>query len=364
MDSAERQKCFAEGRDVEPPRTADDEDALLILPSHTPPRLGFGAMSTSESGVGLDLCEAEQSALARKYVLKSELYVDEPWSHAGPRSVSPFSPCAASRMPHIFAAARLSRDSVLWDLGCGDGRVLHEAAARYGCRCVGVEIDAPCLDRCRARADAMGPDVASVCTWHLADMTAIPPGSLGADDALAPGVPSPSVLLIFITGHGLVALSPWLKREWLYAPTPFAVVTCVEALDACIDYELGVFGQGGESRVGGVSRPDARQVRRVRHPEGRRVGGVGGDATGTPRMRPERRRRPQTRRRQAGPRRRRFPRASRVGPAVSAGGPGHRLEPRRGHGRRDVSVRVGGDDVGRRRRRSRRGLVGGGGCVP
>ena len=230
-------------RTFEPPRTADDEDALLILPSHTPPRLGFGAMSTSESGVGLDLCEAEQSALAREYVLKSELYVDEPWSHAGPRSVSPFSPCAASRMPHIFAAARLSRDSVLWDLGCGDGRVLHEAAARYGCRCVGVEIDAPCLDRCRARADAMGPDVASVCTWHLADMTAMPPGSLGADDALAPGVPSPSVLLIFITGHGLVALSPWLKREWLTAPKPFAVVTCVEALDACIDYELGVFGQ-------------------------------------------------------------------------------------------------------------------------
>ena len=200
-------------------------------------------MSTCESGVGLDLCEAEQSALAREYVLKSELYVDEPWSHAGPRSVSPFAPCAASRLPHIFAAARLSRDSVLWDLGCGDGRVLHEAAARYGCRCVGVEIDAPCLDRCRARADAMGPDVASVCSWHLADMTAMPPGSLGADDALAPDVPAPSVLLLFITGHGLVALSPWLKREWLTAPKPFAVVTCVEALDACIDYELGVFGQ-------------------------------------------------------------------------------------------------------------------------
>jgi hypothetical protein len=226
-----------------PPRTADDFNAARINLPSTHPSCSSCAMSTSESGVGLDLCEAEQSALAREYVLKSELYVDEPWSHAGPRSVSPFAPCAASRLPHIFAAARLSRDSVLWDLGCGDGRVLHEAAARYGCRCVGVEIDAPCLDRCRARADAMGPDVASVCSWHLADMTAMPPGSLGADDSLAPDVPAPSVLLLFITGHGLVALSPWLKREWLTAPKPFAVVTCVEALDACIDYELGVFGQ-------------------------------------------------------------------------------------------------------------------------
>ena len=63
----------------------------------------------------LDLCEAEQSELARRYVLTSELYVEEPWSHAGPRSVSPFAPCAASRLPHVFDAARLTGDSVLWD---------------------------------------------------------------------------------------------------------------------------------------------------------------------------------------------------------------------------------------------------------
>jgi hypothetical protein len=76
----------------------------------------------------LDLCEAEQSALAREFVLTSKLYVDEPWSHAGPKSISPFAPCAETRLPHIFDAARISPDSVLWDLGCGDGRVLHEAA--------------------------------------------------------------------------------------------------------------------------------------------------------------------------------------------------------------------------------------------
>ena len=61
----------------------------------------------------LDLCEAEQSELARRYVLTSELYIEEPWSHAGPRSVSPFAPCAASRLPHVFAASRLTGDSVL-----------------------------------------------------------------------------------------------------------------------------------------------------------------------------------------------------------------------------------------------------------
>ena len=34
---------------------------------------------------------------------------------------------------------------VLWDLGCGDGVVLIEAAKRCGCRCVGLDIDQPSL---------------------------------------------------------------------------------------------------------------------------------------------------------------------------------------------------------------------------
>ena len=134
----------------------------------------------------LDLCEAEQSALAREHVLTARLYTDDPHSHAGPRSISPFAPCCASRLPVVYDAARLTRDSVVWDLGCGDGRVLHDAAARYGCRCVGVEIDATCLRRCASRAKSRGPVVENLCRWHLADVTAAPEGVLGRDDALAP----------------------------------------------------------------------------------------------------------------------------------------------------------------------------------
>jgi hypothetical protein len=191
--------------------------------------------SLDATGVALDLCEKEQSALARQYVLSSALDTNEPWSHAGPRSISPFAPCASSRVPHILAAARLDERSVLWDLGCGDGRVLHEAAARYGCRCVGIEIDKPCLVECERNAKLCGEEVDSKCSWHLNDITSLPPGSLGRDDALGANVPSPTVLLLFITGHGLCALSKWLKREWETASKPFAVITCVEALDTCVD---------------------------------------------------------------------------------------------------------------------------------
>ena len=219
-------------------------------PRYTPPPLTV---------MTLDLCEAEQSALAREHVLTARLYADDPHSHAGPRSISPFAPCCASRLPLVYDAARLTRDSVVWDLGCGDGRVLHDAAARYGCRCVGVEIDATCLRRCASRAKSRGPVLENLCRWHLADVTAAPEGVLGRDDALAPGTPAPTVVIVFVTGHGLRAISPWLKREWERAPRPFTIVTCVESLDACVDYRDGVSFDDFDPRA---ANPDGWEVYR------------------------------------------------------------------------------------------------------
>ena len=224
-----------------------------------------------ETNVGLDLCETEQSELARQYVLTQQLGTNEEWSHSGPKSISPFAPCASSRcvfpiyhilptdcpyetdiffhhprVPHILDAARLDSSSVLWDLGCGDGRVLHEAAARYGCRCVGVEIDKVCLEASEKRAEALGDLVTKNCSWLLKDITNLPVGSLGTDDAVAINTPSPTIVMLFVTGHGLCALSGWLKREWETAAKPFAVVTCVEALDKCVDLiSIGGSNDGG-----------------------------------------------------------------------------------------------------------------------
>jgi precorrin-6B methylase 2 len=41
----------------------------------------------------------------------------------------------------LLQMARVQKDDVLYDLGCGDGRVLVLAAQKYGCRAVGYEID-------------------------------------------------------------------------------------------------------------------------------------------------------------------------------------------------------------------------------
>jgi SAM-dependent methyltransferase len=40
----------------------------------------------------------------------------------------------------MLEMARVTKDDVVYDLGCGDARFLTTAAKKYGCRCVGVEL--------------------------------------------------------------------------------------------------------------------------------------------------------------------------------------------------------------------------------
>lgn len=41
----------------------------------------------------------------------------------------------------MLKVANPTHNDVLWDLGCGDGRVLIEAVKTYGCKAYGIEID-------------------------------------------------------------------------------------------------------------------------------------------------------------------------------------------------------------------------------
>ena len=121
---------------------------------------------------------AEQDGLLKKYYLNGAVakQVEERWHANGPQSVSPFVPCASGRIPVALRAARLTSTDVLWDIGCGDGRILHQAAAQYGCTCVGIEIDATCVAEARERAENQG--VGHLCTFLCADMMGLEPGRL------------------------------------------------------------------------------------------------------------------------------------------------------------------------------------------
>ncbi len=57
------------------------------------------------------------------------------------RALGPFLSTPDQLIEPLLDLAQLHSDSVLVDLGCGDGRILRAAAKRHGCRAVGVESD-------------------------------------------------------------------------------------------------------------------------------------------------------------------------------------------------------------------------------
>ncbi|HEX5069819.1 MAG TPA: class I SAM-dependent methyltransferase [Vicinamibacterales bacterium] len=56
----------------------------------------------------------------------------------------------------MLTMARVTRTDVVYDLGCGDGRILIAAATRFGARGVGVEIDPELVKQARAAVARAG----------------------------------------------------------------------------------------------------------------------------------------------------------------------------------------------------------------
>lgn len=68
----------------------------------------------------------------------------------------PFVPSRLDVVSEMLSLARLKRDDTLYDLGSGDGRIVIEAARRFGVRGVGVEIDPERIQKAKAKARAAG----------------------------------------------------------------------------------------------------------------------------------------------------------------------------------------------------------------
>jgi len=56
-------------------------------------------------------------------------------------SLAPYVPSPPDVVEKMLQMADLKEGEMLYDLGCGDGRILIMAARKYGANCVGVELD-------------------------------------------------------------------------------------------------------------------------------------------------------------------------------------------------------------------------------
>ena len=75
------------------------------------------------------------------------------------RNVSvPYVPTPPDTVEALLRLAEVTSRDVVYDLGCGDGRVVIAAATRYGARGLGVEIDPERAQEARARVRATNLD--------------------------------------------------------------------------------------------------------------------------------------------------------------------------------------------------------------
>jgi SAM-dependent methyltransferase len=68
----------------------------------------------------------------------------------------PFVPTPYEVIEDMLRFAELKKGDVLYDLGCGDGRIVIEAAKRAGIRAVGIDIDPQRIEESRENAKLVG----------------------------------------------------------------------------------------------------------------------------------------------------------------------------------------------------------------
>ncbi len=81
---------------------------------------------------------------------------------------SVFVPTPQDIVEKMLEMAAVQQTDVVFDLGSGDGRIVHTAAKKYGCKAVGYELDKELVEQSRATAEAAG--VKSLVIFEVKDL--------------------------------------------------------------------------------------------------------------------------------------------------------------------------------------------------
>jgi cyclopropane fatty-acyl-phospholipid synthase-like methyltransferase len=114
------------------------------------------------------------------------------------QSLAPYASTPEDVVDRMLVLAGTTRDDVLYDLGCGDGRIPIAAAKTYGARGVGIDIDPRRIEESRANAKAAGVE-------HLVEFR--------VEDALQTDVSRATVVTLYMLASGNAKLRPMLTRQ-------------------------------------------------------------------------------------------------------------------------------------------------------
>jgi SAM-dependent methyltransferase len=87
------------------------------------------------------------------------------------QSLAPYVPTPQQVVEKMLELAQVTSADTVYDLGCGDGRIVITAAKKYGAHGVGVDIDPQRIEESRANAKAAG--VEKLVTFRLEDATKV-----------------------------------------------------------------------------------------------------------------------------------------------------------------------------------------------
>jgi SAM-dependent methyltransferase len=115
-----------------------------------------------------------------------------------PTNLAPYVPTPAEVVDRMLAFAKVGPKDVLYDLGCGDGRIVIAAAKKYGARGVGVDIDPQRINESIANARKAG--VEKLVTFSL-------------EDAMKTDVSKATVVTLYLLSFANVQLRPILQKQ-------------------------------------------------------------------------------------------------------------------------------------------------------
>jgi SAM-dependent methyltransferase len=117
---------------------------------------------------------------------------------ASPTNLAPYVPSSPEVVDRMLTLAKVGPKDVVYDLGCGDGRIVIAAAKKYGARGVGVDIDAERINEAIANARKAG--VEKLVTFKV-------------QDALKTDVSGATVVTLYLLTFGNLQLRPILQEQ-------------------------------------------------------------------------------------------------------------------------------------------------------
>ena len=114
------------------------------------------------------------------------------------RSLAPYVATPPDVVERMLTLAKVGPGDVVYDLGCGDGRIVIAAARKFGARGVGVDIDARLISQ--AESDARAAGVADRVRFLL-------------QDAMTVDVSDATVVTLYLLAASNVKLRPILTRQ-------------------------------------------------------------------------------------------------------------------------------------------------------